>query len=313
MATDFPYRVERLNAENIYDLIPLFKGVFGKTVSREYVRAKYDTAYLGVQYLAHICYEGDTPIAYYGAMPFMIEYNGRQILAAQSGDAMTLPGYNGKGIFTHLGRMTDALLEAENIAFVYGWPNQNSYYGYVKKLDWVHKENMQRYEIPVRCFPLEKLSRMLPRLRPWYKKRARKLLASMQSSKQALPSSVVDGEWGGTLRNEAFFKYKAFLGNVLADVEGVTVWLKADTRLLIGDMQLASEAEMLKAEKTLKKLARKLGVPAIIFQVSPGAPLDRWFGKRYQPIESWAIGYKNYLSDIPLEKLRFTYGDLDTF
>ena len=54
-------------------------------------------------------------------------------------------------------------------------------------------------------------------------------------------------------------------------------------------------------------------MPAIIFQVSPGAALDQWFAKRYQPIESWAIGWKNYGSDIPLEKLRFTYGDLDTF
>ena len=313
MSTDFPYKVERLSAENIYDLIPLFEYVFGKNVSRHYVESKYDTAYLGIQYLGHIAYDNGQPIAYYGAMPFMIEYQGRHILAAQSGDAMTMPGYNGKGIFTHLGRLTDALLEAEGIAFVYGWPNQNSYYGYVKKLDWQHVENMQRYEIKVSAFPWEKLSRMIPLLRPWYQKRVQRLLKPIAASQPALKSSVVDAEWGGTLRNEAFFKYKAFLGNALVELEGVTIWLKADTRLLIGDMQVASEAELLKAENALKKLASALGVPAIIFQVSPGATLDQWFAKRYQPIESWAIGWKNYSSDIPLEKLRFTYGDLDTF
>lgn len=313
MSADFPYRIERLSATNIYDLIPLFKGVFGKSVSRQYVEAKYDTAYLGIQYLGHLCYDGEAPIAYYGAMPFMIDYQGRKVLAAQSGDAMTMPGYNGKGIFTRLGNRTDELLEREGIALVYGWPNQNSYYGYVNKLNWLHTENMQRYEIKVLGFPLEKLSRMVPLLRPWYEKRAQRLLAGYASSKKQLASSVIDKEFGGTLRDEEFFSYKAFLGNVLADVAGVTVWLKADTRLLIGDMQLTDEAAMLQAETALKTLARKLGVPAIIFQVSPGAPLDTWFSKRYQPVESWAIGYKNYAGDIPLEKLRFTYGDLDTF
>ncbi|MEM9023613.1 MAG: GNAT family N-acetyltransferase [Bacteroidota bacterium] len=313
MARTFPYRVERLNASNILDLIPLYREVFGKHVTPTYVTKKYDTAYLKVGFLGHIAYEGDKPVGYYGAVPFRITYQGQTELAAQSGDAMTRPGYAGKGIFTHLGELTDALLVDEKVRFVYGWPNQNSYFGYVKKLHWVHKENMQRYAIPVRSLPLEKASRALKVLRPWYEQRSARILDPLRSGHSRLDSSVVDSAWGGTLRDEAFFRYKSFLGNRLCEVAGVPVWLKADTRLLVGDMAVLPDAELLPVLQGLKQLAARLGLREVVFQVSPGAPLDRFFSRHVPPIESWAIGYKNYSSDFPLDRLRFTYGDLDTF
>jgi len=66
---------------------------------------------------------------------FLSMFNWKKtVIAAQSGDAMTNFAYTGKGFFTQLGEKTDALLKAENIEFVYGFPNQNSYPGYIKKL-----------------------------------------------------------------------------------------------------------------------------------------------------------------------------------
>lgn len=306
------YRIERISSENILDLIPLYRAVFGISVSQQFIHAKYDTHYLGKAYYGHLAYdESGEAVAYYGAVPFALTVNGKRVVAAQSGDAMTKPGHSGQGLFTRLGEATDQLLAKEGIAFVYGFPNQNSHYGYTKKLHWQHEEKMQRYTISVATLPLEGLSRALTILKRPYAWWVNQLLPKAETTH--LKNSTVDEEFGGSLRDAAFFRYKFFLKSRISPVGGLNVWLKAEGGLLIGDIELGSDAELERCLKALKQKARWLGIPKITFQVSPGAKLDRFFAARYSAHDSWAIGYKDYGSGLPLNKLRFTYGDLDTF
>ncbi|MGD1844160.1 MAG: GNAT family N-acetyltransferase [Salibacteraceae bacterium] len=306
------YRLERIGPHNVLDLIPLYKGVFGKTVTSEFLQAKYDTRYLGKAWYGHLAYDQkDRPVAYYGAVPFALEIEGKRVIAAQSGDAMTLPGHNGQGLFTRLGEATDRLLEAEQLAFVYGFPNQNSHYGYTKKLHWQHEELMQRYTIPVATLPLEAVSRALSFLRKPYELWVNRCLPKAPETE--LPNSVIEGTYGGTARDTAFFKYKFFLHSRLSRIGGKLVWLKAEGGLLIGDVEQCNSEEFSQFLKALRRKAFWLGIPKITFQVSPGAPLDHLLKSHYPAYDSWAIGYKDYGSGLPLHRLRFTYGDLDTF
>ena len=308
------YRIERISPENIYDLIPLYRDVFGIKVTRQFIEKKYDTAYLGVGYYGHLAYdEQGKPTGYYGAIPFLIEWEGKKVIGAQSGDAMTHPDHAGQGLFTRLGNLTDDLLKKEGIEFVYGFPNQNSYYGYTKKLHWEHREDMSRFNLKVRTLPLEKLSRRLGWMRSWYLNYRDRVLRPYRSDARALDSSVISDGFGGTCRNEDFFRYKSFLGNAIYQIGPCKVWMKVEGGMLIGDMEQKSDTEMDQCVKLLQKLAWRLGVTEIILQFSPGSAPANYFSTRYPTLPSWAIGYKNYTSELPLDKLRFTYGDLDTF
>jgi len=128
-----------------------------------------------------------------------------------------------------------------------------------------------------------------------------------------LPRSVAVDGCGGTLRDEASFHYKSFLNNRLIKIGACTIWLKVENGLLIGDMEPCTEEQLDAVLEQLQKLAKKLGINEITFQFIPHSVLDAALKKRLPVYESWAIGYKNYASDIPLDKLRFPYGDLDTF
>ena len=51
----------------------------------------------------------------------------------------------------------------------------------------------------------------------------------------------------------------------------------------------------------------------ITFQASPGTSLERIFSRHFDGFDSWLLGGKSLASDFPVESLRCTYCDLDTF
>ena len=132
-----------------------------------YYHAKMNTRYLGVSHLGYLCtfWIRMSPFRciFYGvAYPCRMEYQGKLYLAAQSGDTMTNPKYAGKGLFTTLAKMTYDLARTEGIQFIFGFPNSNSYPGFVKKLSWTHLENMSDYKIKVFALPLAAVAKKFP-------------------------------------------------------------------------------------------------------------------------------------------------------
>ena len=60
--------------------------------------------------------------------------------------------------------------------------------------------------------------------------------------------------------------------------------------------------------RRLQHLAAK-----ITFQASPGTSPERIFSRHFDAFDSWLLGGKSLASGFPIESLRCTYGDLDTF
>jgi hypothetical protein len=59
-------------------------------------------------------------------------------------DTMTHPDYRNRGLFITLANMTyDYVLEKEGSAMFIGIPGSNSFYGFVKKLNWKNKINIR--------------------------------------------------------------------------------------------------------------------------------------------------------------------------
>src|SRR4029077_1085612 len=145
------YFIERMSNDNLEDLSLLHKEVYGAPRPEHYFYKKYDTAYTGVEYVGFIAYNRQNhPVAYYGVIPCFIQWKDEIILAAQSADTMTHPGYRNKGLFAELSGMTFDLCKKSGIRVLFGFPNQNFYRAVINKPGWTTIETMEYFTIPVK-------------------------------------------------------------------------------------------------------------------------------------------------------------------
>jgi len=117
-------------------ILELFNIVFGKNRSRELWEWQYLKAPAG-QAVIKLLLDGNRMIGHYAVVPVEITVDGKTVLAAQSIDTMVHPQYRGQGIFTHLAKLVYREISAKRYCCVYGFPNVNSYQGFVKGLGWL--------------------------------------------------------------------------------------------------------------------------------------------------------------------------------
>ena len=151
------YNFERITKERLSHLVILYKAAFNKKISIDFLAKKFDTERLGTGYLGFLAYdENNEPAAYYGVFPYLVRNGNMNIVTAQSGDTMTHPKHQGKGLFTTLAKMTYELAKNEGIDLVWGFPNKNSYPGFIKKLNWMDNEVLIKSKIKIRTLPVAK-------------------------------------------------------------------------------------------------------------------------------------------------------------
>lgn len=76
-------------------------------------------------------------ISHYAVCPVKSFYNGETSLSELSLITMTHPEYKSLGLFPKLAaKLYERSFNEENIQLVYGFPNTNSHYSFVKKLAW---------------------------------------------------------------------------------------------------------------------------------------------------------------------------------
>ena len=154
------YRFERLSDANLTDLLFLYKHAFKEKETISFLKKKYDTSCFGLKNIGFIAYSSSNETAaYYGVFPVKAQINGKEILVAQSGDTMTHPKHRGKGLFITLAKMTYELAKESGVEFIFGFPNDNSYPGFVKKLNWIHYSNINTYKIKTGALPFEKIAK----------------------------------------------------------------------------------------------------------------------------------------------------------
>ena len=306
------YDFVALSEENMHLLIGLYKKVFGRTYTLDQIKAKYQPLYTGLLAQGHFAFYEGKAIAFHGAIPMKMRYKDQIELCAQYGDAMTIKSHNGKGLFTRLGELTDQVLIEKGVRFVWGFPNQNSEYGYVNKLNWKGNERMQCYTFKLSSISTEVISRKTKVLEKQMQERIRNRLKKHLVEKVDL-HSIDTKMYGGIDRSAAFYRYKSFSPNYFILLNGTKAWIKPVGGLLVGDLAVKSEEQVFAAVKDLKKLARSIGLNKLVIQASPKSQLNQILKTKYSPTDSWLIGYKDFNSDLPLDQLQFTYGDLDTF
>ncbi len=309
------YRYEKISPDHIDDLIFIYRDAFGSEVDRSYIYHKQDTSAFGPSFVGYIAYsESGEPAAFYGVFPCLLSLDGQKYLAAQSGDTMTHSNHRGKGLFTQLALKTYEYCREVGVHLVFGFPNENSYPGFTRNLSWQHFDDFQIYLVRVYTLPWTRLKKLLG-LSTAARQRWARFIAGRHTAGSPFANSVIESGIGGIDHSTDFFAYKSYGQAWLLQVAGVNVWVKADENFLyIGDMERCDEATFDRALSALKNTARLMGIPHLRFQCSRGAYHEAGF-KRHGTLfnKTYPIGGVNFTNSIPIERLKFTLSDNDTF
>jgi len=307
------YTIERLSKKNLGDLDKLHHAVYRKQHPASYFTKKYNTAYTGIEYIGYIAYNrNQTPIAFYGVIPCFIRYKDQLYLAAQSADTMTHPQYRFKGLFVQLANATVDLAQEEGISLIFGFPNQNSLHGFLVKLKWQLTEMMDCYIIPVSIIPAERIARKSSVTRKLYHKYQQYILKEYLVDEKGVESSVIKDNYAGINRNAHYLNYRTYHDTQVIKIGNALLWIKIRNGLVIGDISCDMEDFEEMMEK-LQKLALRLGLQRIQFHTSHQTRLSTLFAERYEAIPSFYILFKDLGSNIPLDKIKFTFADVDIF
>jgi hypothetical protein len=309
------YFFEKLSEKNVHDLIPIYFDAFKKKISIDFLLKKLDTSKVTISSLGYIAYcEKNKAVAFYGVYPCQIEFNGKSYSAAQSGDTMTHSDHTGKGLFTQLALKTYESCKENGIHFVFGFPNENSFPGFIKRLGWSHFDDMTPFLVRVKCIPWIRLKNTFKLPQKIHNNWCRYILRKTKKG-VSFKSSALELEYPVVDHSEAFFEYKTYSENYLIQLNGINIWVKFDDLFLyIGDIEKCDEETFLKTIKKLKGLAFRMGLPHLRFQTSS----DTWGFQMFQKIgvrmeTKYPVGGINFSSEIPLEKMKFTGADNDTF
>lgn len=308
------YYITRLNKQNLADVTKLHTAVYSSAPADNYFPRKYDTAYTGVENVGFIAYNRDRlPVAYYGVIPCFIQYKNETILAAQSADTMTHLQHRYKGMFVELSNMTFDLCRKLGINLIFGFPNQNSYHGAVNKLGWQMTDTMTCFSIPVKTLPLESMVSKASLFGTLYKKYISFLMGKRLLPLQGVSNSVFNDGYAGVCRNDDYLKYRTYNPTQVIKVQHAKVWMRSKFNLVIGDMEGITAANFTIVIDKLKNLAFRMGLKQIQFHCSPGTELHRLFSMNFKAIQSYPMLFQNFGSPIPIEKIRFTFSDIDIF
>lgn len=297
------YSVVRLTKSSLADVAKLHAEVYKATdPSTTYFLNKYNTAYTGAEYVGFVAYNNEQiPVAYYGVIPCFIQYRGKLMLAAQSADTMTHPGFRYKGMFVELSNMTFDLCRKLNIRLVFGFPNQNSYHGAVNKLGWKMTHTLDYFVIPLKRFPFGKWLGKLSSLKKY-----------AIGEKGIHHSSEIEG-FATVYRNADYLEYKTYSQTEVIKAGETKVWVSRKYGFSIGDMQGANEKNFSDSIEQLKRIAGKTGAREIQFHCSPGTRLHTLFSAYFKASPSYPALFQDFDSPVPPEEIKFTFADIDIF
>ena len=311
------YFSERIDDSSYVNIKLLYKLCFNIITSTSDLNKKYNTACFGLKNVGFLAWSEKNEIAaYYGVFPITLTYNARDFLIAQSGDTMTAPNHQKKGLFIRLATETYSLAEQLGVHLIFGFPNNNSYPGFKNKLDWKFTGFMQKYTVRIATVPFCELSSKIRILLPLYHKyvkwRLKKYCVAVDEANTGLFNCSKTG--GMIKRDSNFFNYKLAKGDCyLIHINEFFILLKTHDHLFIGDIAKFNDEDGKKLPETLKQLGKMLGSRKVIINLSKNHWLNNVINKSYKPTEGLPIGFKVINNEINPEEIQFTGADFDTF
>jgi GNAT superfamily N-acetyltransferase len=117
-------------------ILELFVKSFGKPLTQEYWKWRF-ADHPEKKMMIMLMWDGEILAGHYAVSPVRMIVDQTEILTALSMTTMTHPDYAGRGIFTQLAESLYEQQRLENdLVAVWGFPNNNSHYGFVKNVQW---------------------------------------------------------------------------------------------------------------------------------------------------------------------------------
>jgi len=305
------YRFERIGQETYHHLVALVRNCFGKKITLEHVRAKYDTSRFGAADIGYLAMTAEgIPAAYYGVFPIHVEIDQVVHLAAQSGDTMTDPAHQKRGLFIRLANVTYELAKQSGVRFIFGFPNANSLPGFERKLGWSFSGELQDFKFLTGAFPLCEAAERWPVLRPIHSA----WVTFQKGEVRAMTTDERVGSFGGSvLHDRKFFNYKEGLGAFWVERAGIRFLVHPNVHLYIGEILLDDPSVGVDVAMHLKALGRRFLCRQAVCTFSTGHPLFSVLTKQTVSQPGLKIGYLDLGSGLPLDRMSYSRSDLDTF
>jgi hypothetical protein len=310
------YTVRSLTPDDFKPLSGLYAASFGANFTENTFREKYfhDGTFQAVGMLA--LDPNGQPAAYYGVFKCTLVFDGTTYLAAQSGDTMTHPNHQKRGLFTLLARAVYEECKKQSIALVFGFPNAQSYPGFVHKLNWNFAGNMRRWVLQTGGLPLCELASKFPSAQRTYQRYAHQKLTPFSSpSAPQDPTPFEPFGARGFLRRspQQWVSLAAQTGVHVVQINGWELLIKLENHLVVGAVGYRSSADTASLLSAIKQLAKTVGASKAVLMFSPNHWLTPLLNAELPCSEGLPIGYLNLTSSVDFSEVAISYSDFDTF
>ena len=131
------FRIEFPEGADLVDRISQIFKENGNPKSREHLAWQYLANPGGGCYSAFAVSEDGKDAAVYSLFKVKAKFQGEITTVCQSLDTLTDSGFRGMGLFTLLAKAVNSRCDDDEIAFIYGFPNDKSGPGFFRKLGWL--------------------------------------------------------------------------------------------------------------------------------------------------------------------------------
>lgn len=157
MKNNTDFLIENNDCSNINELIDLSKTYYseGDIINKSYLEWQYLKNPSGKPFLLTSREAVSKELAgQYLVLPLKFNLANSDVKGSLSLNTLTSPKYQGKGLFTKMAKATYDECEKANAQFTIGFPNPNSYPGFVRKLDFQHLGDIPLLIKPLKYFNL---------------------------------------------------------------------------------------------------------------------------------------------------------------
>lgn len=311
------YQFIRLDKENLPKLGELYVLVYGELPSLDLLENTYNTEIFEKYTIGFLAVHTPTNeiAAYYGVFPLKARMRNEIHLVAQSGATMTSPKHQRKGLFTELAKITFETAKQEGVRFIFGFPNENSLPGFVKKLNWTFHGNMEQFKVKNSSFPLAEISKKFPIFSKIHYSIANTVLKKYRVERSIFAEEIANSEEASIVRDSDYLSYKSRGKGVhFIAINNFHISLSVTTHLFIGEVAEFDASRLDDFLKTISLLARKLNCGKTVFIFNEKYWLAKHLKRINETSTSLPIGFLNLSEgNIDFKGFSFTCLDYDTF
>ena len=263
-------------------------------------------------FISVMYFDESKAIAHCAAIPFDFRQD-ESIKAALSGlqviDAVTLPSYQRKGLFNSLNQEIKSVAEKDGFDLMFRFPSAINFKRVTDRFGFTHTENFQKFDFSFKTWlPLVKIFQRFQwdsLLSLYYK-----LLSLITLSSNSVFENSLKGQGYIYIPHpKSYFEYKTYSENFTLNVFGDKYWFKKGDGVIVGDLQVKSPTSFL---RKLKVFCFLFGIHKISISVCAGTKEFEMLSQIGVPSEGFPICLKT-LKPMDIEKVKFTFADLDTF